>query len=165
MLETILSNTVTHLLLPGAGKEETEYYSARIGNTTIQTETRNTKGGYSLLGEQQESWTQGETGRRLMTPDELRTMPANDMLMLGSSSAPMIIKTKPYFEERRFVNLTHTSFHSVHIHQEPPSPPQTPRSSPNLPPSQQQLPPRVIESNPNAQHNQSNNQFFLQEDE
>ena len=40
----MLSNTTTHLLLPGAGLEETEYYSQRIGNTTIPKETRSIAG-------------------------------------------------------------------------------------------------------------------------
>ena len=94
VLDNILVNTVTHLLLPGAGLEETEYYSKRIGNTTVRTETHNTSGSGV---DSREGWTQGETGRRLMTPDELRTMPEDNMLMVSAAVAPLILRTKLYF--------------------------------------------------------------------
>ncbi len=94
--ETIKANAVTHLLLPGAGLEETKYYSERIGDTTIATETINRRG--SGLAEEITS-SQGEARRRLMTPDELRTMSVDTMLMLEATAAPLILKTKPYFEE------------------------------------------------------------------
>jgi type IV secretory pathway TraG/TraD family ATPase VirD4 len=37
---TIQANAKTHLLLPGAGERECEFYSRRIGDTTVQTWTR-----------------------------------------------------------------------------------------------------------------------------
>jgi type IV secretion system protein VirD4 len=40
--ENILANTVNHLLLPGAGLEETQYYSERLGLTTITTQSKST---------------------------------------------------------------------------------------------------------------------------
>ena len=162
MLENILGNTVTQLLLPGAGKEETEYYSARIGNTTVQTETHNTRGGRGFLGERDDSWTQGETGRRLMTPDEIRTMPAENMLMLGSSSAPMVLKTRLYFEDRAMMRLANLPFHPVRIYQEPPAAPQPTHSPPDVPTHAYRKPPMVVDSDQNKKNEQGNDQYFLQ---
>src|SRR5260370_3105745 len=84
--ESILTNTKTHLLLLQAGLEETEYYSRRIGNATSPPTTHTTSG--AVLDER-ETWTQGETGRRLMTPDELRTMAEDEMLMINATTAPI----------------------------------------------------------------------------
>jgi type IV secretion system protein VirD4 len=157
VLDNILVNTLTHLLLSGAGKEETEYYSARIGNTTVPTETHNTRG-YGI--EAQDSWTQGETGRRLITPDELRTMRADNMLMLASSSPPMLLKTKLYFQDQRLAQLANLPFQPVRISQEPPDPPQSsPPLAPPTPPQQQQL--MAVKSDKSK--DQGNEQYFLQE--
>ena len=82
--KSILTNTVAHLLLPGAGQEETEYYSRRIGNTTVRTETHSTSGSGV---DARETWTQGKTGRRLMTPNELRIIPEDHMLMVSAHVA------------------------------------------------------------------------------
>ncbi len=154
ILDNILVNTLTHLLLPGAGKEETEYYSERIGNTTVKTESRHTKG--SGL-EAQESWTQGETGRRLMTPDELRTMPGDNMLMLSSATAPMVLKTKLYFHVRRLLRLVNLPFPHVRVHQELPAS----SASSGQPTSPVQQPPMAVDSDQDS--DQSNDQYFLQE--
>ncbi|WP_126557713.1 TraM recognition domain-containing protein [Dictyobacter kobayashii] len=73
--KNILSNSVTHLLLPGSGLEETEYYSQRIGNSTIKKESTSTTG-YSvgLFSDPQNiTHTQDETGRCLLMSDEIRT--------------------------------------------------------------------------------------------
>ncbi len=107
--KTMLSNTTTHLLLPGAGLEETEYYSQRIGNTTIPKETRSIAGlGFNV---QDATRTQDETGRRLLMADELRTMPEDTMLMINATSAPMVLKTTPYFREKRFQCLVNLPYH------------------------------------------------------
>ena len=102
--KNILSQTTTHLLLPGAGLEETEYYSQRIGNSTIQKETE------SFTGENvfnaAISRTKDETGRRLLMSDEIRTMSDNHMLMISSTSAPILLKTTPYFRDRSLKDLT-----------------------------------------------------------
>ncbi len=163
VLDNILVNTVTQLLLPGAGKEETEHYSARIGNTTVQTETHNTRGGYGLFEEHHDSWTQGETGRRLMTPDEIRTMPADNMLMLRSASAPMVLKTMMYFQDRRMLRLANLPFQPVRIYQEPSASPQQPRSPLGLPTPLQQQPSMVVGSKQDKDDDQGNDQYFLQE--
>jgi type IV secretion system protein VirD4 len=155
VLDNILVNTVTHLLLPGAGLEETEYYSKRMGNTTVRTETHNTSGSGV---DARESWTQGETGRRLMTPDELRTMPGDNMLMISAAVAPLILRTKLYFQVRRLSKLANLSFSRVARKQQQPA---IPLASAGSPTSSTQEPPMVVNSN--QDDDKGNEQFFLQE--
>ncbi len=155
--KNILANTVTHLLLPGAGQEETEYYSRRIGNTTVRTETHSTSGSGI---DARETWAQGETGRRLMTPDELRTMPEDHMLMVSSRVAPLVLRTKLYYHLRRLAQLANLPFPHVRVYQEPPAAPPTVPGSPTPPP---QEPPMMIDSAQGEDDSQDNDQFFLQE--
>jgi len=55
-----------------------------------------------------------------MTPDEIRTMPKQTVLVIPSSSAPMQVKTKPYFEDRHLAPLAKIPYHLVHVRQPPP---------------------------------------------
>ena len=96
--KTILTNCMTHLLLPGAGQEECTYYSERVGRTTVQTTTHSSRA--TGIWWTENSTTQGETGRPLFTPDELRTMQENNMFMMHATTAPMILDTLPYFKDR-----------------------------------------------------------------
>jgi len=153
--KNILANTVTHLLLPGAGQEETEYYSRRIGNTTVRTETHSTSGSGV---DARETWTQGETGRRLMTPDELRTMPEDHMLMVSSRVAPLVLRTKLYYLVRRLAQLANLPFPHVRVYQQPAAAPPAAAGSPTPP---AQGPPTIIDSDQDS--DEGNDQFFLQE--
>jgi hypothetical protein len=56
--ETIRANANTHLLLPGAGLRECTYYSERIGDTTVRTWSRSSRG--SSWWGTDDTWTEGE---------------------------------------------------------------------------------------------------------
>ncbi len=107
-METILNNVKTHLVFPGAGLRETKYYSDRLGQMTVPSSTHHTSGAGSTT---QESWTQGETGRLLMTPDEIRTMPSRSILMVPAAFKALVVKAKPYYEHRRLALLANLPFH------------------------------------------------------
>jgi type IV secretion system protein VirD4 len=154
--ESILTNTKTHLLLPGGGLEETEYYSRRIGNTTVRTETHSVSGSGI---EKRETWTQGETGRRLMTPDELRTMAADEMLMINATTAPMVLRTTPYYRDREVMHRANLPFPHVRVYQGSPTPPRTPPGSSTRQPEQQ--PTTALDGD--QDNKQDNDQYFLQE--
>jgi type IV secretion system protein VirD4 len=96
--KTILTNCMTHLLLPGAGQEECEYYSDRVGRTTVQTTSYSEKA--TGIWFKENSTTQSETGRPLFTPDELRTMHEDTMFLLYATAAPLLLDTLPYFKDR-----------------------------------------------------------------
>ncbi len=154
--ESILANTKTHLLLPGAGLEETEYYSRRVGNATVRTETHSTSGAGL---DERETWTQGETGRRLMTPDELRTLAVDEMLMINATAAPMILRTTPYYQDREVKQRANLPFSHTRAPQEPSASTQTSPDSPT--PTSGQPSPKVVAND--QDDDQGNNQYFLQE--
>lgn len=117
---TIQANAKTHLLLPGAGERECEFYSRRIGDTTVQTWTR-TRRGASWFGAD-DTWTQGEARRRLFNPDELRTMQPRSMLVLRADLGPMIVKTTPYYKDRSVAHLANLPYHVTFMHGGPLAP-------------------------------------------
>lgn len=122
--ETILSNCKTHLVLPGAGLEETRYYSERIGDTTVRAVTTGqSRSGPAGWGPASYStnWNTAEARRRLMTPEEIRTLPAQKMLVLGASAAPLIVTTLPYFQNRRLSRLVNLPVAHVQVTEEPAS--------------------------------------------
>jgi type IV secretion system protein VirD4 len=128
--ETIKANAVTHLLLPGAGLEETRYYSERMGDATVPTYTVNRRGSGMA---QELTFTEGETRRRLMTPDELRTMPGDQMLLLDARSAPILLKTTKYFEDKRLVQRANLPYNLSQVRVEPTPPPAAPSTPKGLP--------------------------------
>jgi type IV secretion system protein VirD4 len=126
---TIQSNAKTHLLLPGAGDRECEFYSRRIGDTTVRTWTRTSRG-TSWFGTD-DTWTQGEARRRLFTPDELRTLKPHSMLVLRADLGPMIVKSTPYYRDRSVAHLANLPYPVTPMTQGPLAPasgppPQTP---------------------------------------
>ncbi len=157
--KNILTNTVTHLLLPGAGKEETEYYSERLGMTTVETETQNTR---DIGAESQKSWTQGETGRRLMMPEELRTMPLDRMLMLSGASAPLLLQTSLYFRNRQLVELSEIPFHIVQARRQAAASQQQPQH-PSTGTSSAPLQQPMKTTKESTQNKQANERYFLPE--
>ncbi len=92
--QTILSNASTHIVLPGAGQDEAEFYSRRIGNMTAigQTMSRNT-----LAREGDLNQGQQEIGRKLIMPEEIRTMKRGQILLLSDTIAPLKIWNIPYY--------------------------------------------------------------------
>ena len=106
---TILTNTTTHLVLPGVGQEEAEYYSRRIGSTTVYHrsqaaslgETIHSKSASSSRGT---SASMSETARRLILPEEIRTMTESTLLLLADTSHPIVVRTTPYYEDTNLVS-------------------------------------------------------------
>lgn len=109
--EGIIGNCDTLLFL-GGGNEPTslEFVSKLLGKETVHTRTRGqTKGrsGSSSMNFQQ-------TGRDLMTPDEIRMLPTNDALLFIRGEKPVRdkkydIKKHPNVRRRRTVGRSLTS--------------------------------------------------------
>ncbi len=116
--ETIRANANTHLVLPGAGLRECQYYSERLGETTVRTWTR-TRRNASLLWDDS-TWTEGETGRRLLTPEEIRTLPSNTVLMVPSAREALRVKATPYYQDRTLKRLANLPYQVTRVHPEPP---------------------------------------------
>jgi type IV secretion system protein VirD4 len=131
--ETIMNNAKTHLVFPGAGLRETEYYSKRIGEATVGTQTYTTTEAGSAS---RNSWTQSETGRPLMTPDEIRTMSSHSILMVPASFKPLLLKAKRYYEDPRLARLANLPYHPQWVRVQP-EPPASSGSTLGLPGAQQ----------------------------
>ena len=101
--EGIIGNCDTLLFL-GGGNEPTslEFVSKLLGKETVHTRTRGrTKGrsGSSSVNFQQ-------TGRDLMTPDEIRMLPTNDALLFIRGEKP--VRDKKY-DIKKHPNVRHTA--------------------------------------------------------
>jgi type IV secretory pathway TraG/TraD family ATPase VirD4 len=155
--DTIKANAINHLLLPGAGLEECRYYSERIGDSTVPTWTVNRRG--SGLSEEITS-TEGETRRRVYTPDELRTMQPDQMLMLEASSAPLMLTTKLFFRDGKLAERANLPYTVTQIQQPPISPAQ------GLPPApsasaESQVPPIVIDGDLDKEDDGEGDDFIM----
>jgi type IV secretory pathway TraG/TraD family ATPase VirD4 len=157
--ETIRENANTHLLFPGAGLRECRYYSERIGDTTVKTWTRTSRGGGSLFGTEDVSYTEGQTRRRLFTPEELRTMKLYNVLMLRSALPPMMLTARPYYDDPSVRHLANLPYNVTHIRKEPPAP--APASSQGPSHDTTQPPTTIVDAD---QDSEDDDQHFLDEE-
>lgn len=151
----ILQNANVHLILPGVGLDETKYYSESIGDQTVQTESQTTM---ESEGGSRASWARGETRRRLLTPDEIRTLRRGGVLMFPLASAPMIVRAKPYYKNRKFARLANLPYRLVHKRQAPSAALNAPSGQSKAPKQDQ---PISVDADLDDSHR--NDQFFLQE--
>ena len=113
--KTIRANAGTHLVLGGIDQEVAQYYSEKIGDATVPTASQHTKG--TGLDEQS-SWTHGESSRRLIKPEEIRTMEKNLILMVPNALSAMKVKGIPYYKDRLLKALANLPF-NVTKHTQP----------------------------------------------
>jgi type IV secretion system protein VirD4 len=85
----ILANAATHLVLRGIGQEEAEFYSKRIGETTLRSQSQS---GTGLVSVQ-------EIARPLIRPEEIRTMPEHQLLALADHAHPVRVRARPYYRD------------------------------------------------------------------
>ena len=92
--ETILSNASTHIVLPGVGQREAEFYARRIGKTTITTSSSSRRSAWEV------SSHRGEAARWLIEPNEIRTLAERQALVLADVAAPLLVRVTPYYRIR-----------------------------------------------------------------
>jgi type IV secretion system protein VirD4 len=98
---TILSNSNTKVFFPGTGKQEAEFASELLGDTTVKTSSLH-------RGRKGLSDSVSYARRRLMTPDEVRRMEQGELLVIAANLAPMRLRARPYFQVcklRKRINL------------------------------------------------------------
>ena len=145
--KTIRANAGTHLVLGGVDQEVTQYYSEKIGDTTVPTASQHTSGSGM---DEHSSWTEGETSRRLIKPEEIRTMEQNLILMIPNALSAMKVKGIPYYEDRLLKALADLPFHFTKHIQPKPSKATSSSASP-LPPSSS-IPPLQKDEDDDEQH-------------
>jgi type IV secretion system protein VirD4 len=96
--ETILANATTHIIFSGMGMTECNYYSERLGESTVQVHSS------SVTGITQTA-TQSHAQRRLMYPDELRRMQDGQLIVLSENVSPVQVHNVPYFLQDYLVGM------------------------------------------------------------
>ncbi|HVR07460.1 MAG TPA: type IV secretory system conjugative DNA transfer family protein [Thermoanaerobaculia bacterium] len=104
--ETLLANTRVKQAFGTADEATAEYLSRLTGQATVRVETQNqsrgTTSGRTWLPQRQQSSAQnfGETGRRLLLPDEVRRLPAGQQLLFISGQPPLLTSRVDYLRRR-----------------------------------------------------------------
>jgi type IV secretion system protein VirD4 len=100
--ETLLANTRVKQAFGTADEATAEYLSRLTGQATVRVETHNqsrgTTSGRTWLPQSQRGSSQnfGETGRRLLLPDEVRRLPDGQQLLFISGQPPLLTSRVDY---------------------------------------------------------------------
>jgi type IV secretion system protein VirD4 len=133
--DTILANASTHIVFPGCGLPECMYYSERLGDTTVETTSKSHQGIYLTV-------SQSNAARRLMTPDEIRRLPQQWLLIISSNHAPFRVQNVPYFKNQALLQRAsmpyNLPYHPI-LPLAPPSRPQTQSHAPQAPSQQNNM--------------------------
>ena len=98
---TIYNGCRTQIYFSGLGLETCKYISETLGKTTITHREQ----GYSKTLDDSANRDK-ETGRDLMTVDEIRCMGDNEIIVIISNLRPMKLKIKLYFQNRGLMKKT-----------------------------------------------------------
>lgn len=98
-LQTILANASTHVIFGGMGHTDCVYYSDRMGDTTTTVQTHSST--YGGSGGGANSYSTGYAPRRFYTPDELRRLDPDKVLVIHEHTAPFLVRRVPYYEDMR----------------------------------------------------------------
>ncbi len=135
--ETILANSGTQIFLSGVGQVEAEYASRVIGETTVLARSESSE---------REHVTYAEAARKLMNPNEIRSLPLWDLLVLMGNTPPIIVKNRPYFQQPELnARIRLPYLPPTRVHPIPPEPPASipaPEHPPTLTPPPQAIQPR-----------------------
>jgi type IV secretory pathway TraG/TraD family ATPase VirD4 len=100
---TILANSATQLVFPGCGLKEATYYSDTLGYTTTYSASSSWQDG-KLFATQTRS--RAEAQRKLVLPDELRTLSDGQIIVCSKNRRPIRIKSTPYYRDHMLVART-----------------------------------------------------------
>jgi type IV secretory pathway TraG/TraD family ATPase VirD4 len=91
---TIRDNSTTKLVLAGLDHMSAEEISRALGEGTVQT-TRKTRTPEGWLNTRV-SYSDHEVSRRVMTADEVRRLPGDELLMISANRRPLRLDRMPY---------------------------------------------------------------------
>jgi type IV secretion system protein VirD4 len=95
--DTLRANFTTQIALPGLGQVEAEYYSRRLGSATVNTTAYSRTTSHAASSESA-TRTVSETQRALLLPEEIRTMPVGEFVMVSDNISPIRGRFKTYIE-------------------------------------------------------------------
>jgi type IV secretion system protein VirD4 len=150
--KTILASIATHLIFPGLGQDEAEFYSRRMGQTTIETQSNSqsvsSSGGMMLnTANSTEGQSSAYAGRRLRLADELVYMGEDELIVLPPKSRPLLLKAIPVWKDKELTERRAMRYHAPERKVTPPpavswkasqQPPAAPATPTQPEPAQQQ---------------------------
>ena len=104
--QTFLANS-TSVFFGTTDFDTAKYLSNTLGSSTISVESISRS--MSEFGSESGNVTTSETGRLLMTPDEIRTLRGDLAIVLASGAPPLLVQRTPYYQDKSMVCLLYTS--------------------------------------------------------
>ena len=106
--ESFVSNAAVFQIFGVADKATAEYVSDLTGQTTVQTVSKNqgisAQGAGGSIGHS-DATTVGETGRALLTADEVRRLDNDKQLLFKTGCRPALTRKVRYFEDPEFAGI------------------------------------------------------------
>ncbi len=96
----ILNNMKTKLFYSGLTGSSADYVSQLAGYTTIQTESVSSQKG--MDGKKNDSKTISDQRRELITPDEIRRLPDDEILIIAHNKNIVKGKVNSYFNQKKY---------------------------------------------------------------
>ena len=103
---TLLNNLKTKLIFAGLTGDSAEYISKLSGYTTVETKSYSSGGGGKTLTESLFSGRQVSKGgarRELLTVDEIRTMPKDQVLVIAQNANPVFDSINSYYTQKKYL--------------------------------------------------------------
>jgi type IV secretory pathway TraG/TraD family ATPase VirD4/DNA-binding CsgD family transcriptional regulator len=97
--DTILTNATTKLCLAGVTHDDAEYFSKLAGTTTVHSTNRGSTHPLLLPWADRGNRGVGEVARPLITPDELRTL-GDDVLVVAGRHHPVRARQARYYQDK-----------------------------------------------------------------
>lgn len=95
--ETIIGNCDTAICLGTNEQTTADYFSKKLGKATITSKSKSTQ-----VGKSGGSMSFNQTGRELMTPDEIMTMPFDECIVMMNHISPFYDKKYPLEKHPQF---------------------------------------------------------------
>jgi type IV secretion system protein VirD4 len=98
--ETIQNACRTFVCYPRLGPEDAEWLSRLLGDATVITSGRSWEPG-DLFAKR----SQSESRRRLMTPDEIRALPEDKIIVLAGTRRPVLLRQCRWYLQERWQHI------------------------------------------------------------
>ena len=105
----ITSTCQVHIIFGGVGQEDAAWVSSRLGTATVVGKSANAgrQRGQVLVG--QGGYGKGETGRPLLTPEEIQQLPEGWMILNGLHARPALVRALPWYKQRALQRLARSA--------------------------------------------------------
>jgi len=94
-----------HIIFGGVGQEDAAWVSARLGTSTVVGRAANAGRKRGEVFVDQGGYTRGETGRPLLTPEEIQQLPEGWLILNGLHARPVLVRAQPWYRSRALRRL------------------------------------------------------------